>query len=149
MSSSLPKTIVLKTEAGRYDEVRAGGNITPGHLLQEGATAVVHSTAGGRADLVFAREDALQGKTISDVYESGDLVPVIRALPGDEIYGWLASGENASAYAELTSNGDGSFAVAGAGDEVIATALEAVNAAAGAARIKVRVGYRGAVPAGS
>lgn len=45
-------------------EIPAAGNIYPGMLLQRNSTGVVvHATAGGFAEKMFAQEDALQGAT--------------------------------------------------------------------------------------
>lgn len=144
MAKTNPTRIHLKGP-GRHEEAVAAGAITPGHLLQlnNAGKVVVHATSGGYAERIFALEDALQGKTISDAYASGDLVGYVVAPPGDEVYAFLADGESVVIGDQLVSNGDGTLQKLAGTEKPIAIALEAKdlsessNSAAG--RIRVRV----------
>lgn len=139
-------TILLKGEIGdRYEEGRAAGGITPGHLIkvQTGGTLVVHATAGGFGEKAFAIEDALRGKTIDDAYASGDLVRYVIPDHGDWVYALIPAGAAAIVEGDaLISNGDGTLKkTTGTPSQIIAYAMEAVdNSGGGAAvRIKARV----------
>lgn len=154
-----PKRIELKKSEGtRYEEGFAGEAITPGMLLERVSrysdpNAVAsetidkvqkHSTSGGRGEVMVALEDALQGKTISDAYAADNPVSMIMALPGDELFLFLAAEENISDGDLLVSNGDGHFkgVTAGTGDSewVFAEALEDLDlTGASAAHIKARI----------
>lgn len=142
-----PSTIRLKVSTGgHYEEARAAGAITPGHLLQMEAagTLLKHATAVVGAQKMFATEDVnvLQGKGIGDVFAIGDLVSYVNALPGDEIYAWLKDGENVVKGDKLSSAGDGTLKKTVTTDVVIAEADEALNLVGGAAaaeRIRIRV----------
>lgn len=142
-----PKRIQLKGE-GHQDEGRAIATITPGHLIKLGANSegasgyLPHDTAGAKAAPNFALEDALQGRTIDDDYEDGELVTIGKQHSGDRIFAWLASGEVAEAGDLLTSNGDGTLKVATGSDHPVATALEAIDASDSASaeeRIRVEI----------
>ncbi len=63
-----PKRIHLLGD-GRHEEAVAGGTIRPGDLikLNSDGEVVVHGSAGGNAEALFALEDALQGKEISQL----------------------------------------------------------------------------------
>jgi len=122
----------------RQREFKAGGAITPGHLVEVSSTAgdvVVHSTAGGTAIAMFALEDEGQGKTITQAYADNNEVRCGVFGPGDEVYAILADGENASVGSFLESAGDGTLRVvdadASVGDigvqSVVGIALEAVD----------------------
>jgi hypothetical protein len=119
---------------GRFDEGRAGGAISPGHLIEKNSAGnvVVHATAGGGlvagTERFIALEDGLIAKTVNDAYASGDLVPYCRVLAGDEVQVLLVGGANAAQDAALTSNGDGTFKVAnGTTDLVLCKTIEALN----------------------
>lgn len=142
----VPKTILLKGAfRDNYDEGTAGGTITPGHLLKLSSTLtlVVHATSGGFGESLFAIEDALQGKLISDNYTSGNLVRYIKAQPGMELYCLLPAAAAAVTKGDyLISNGDGTLIkTTGTPSKIFATALETVNNSGGGtpARIKVRI----------
>ena len=145
------KTILLKGDPLRK-EGKAGGTITPGHLIKNDSTAgnvSVHATSGQTAAAMFAIENSLQGDEIGDNYSADDRVQYVHARPGDEIYAWLKDGENASAGDYLQSGGNGDlivYAASSAGaveypNSVVAQALEAVDLSASSVtahgRIKV------------
>ena len=131
MINGRPRRIHLtKGVESRYEEGRAGAAITPGMLiaLNNAGAYVPHAAADGAAQKAFALEDALQGKTIDNNYESGDLVRFIIAGPGDHILAILEAGANVADGALLSSNGAG-YLQASAGNPV-AVALEDRDASA-------------------
>ncbi len=137
-----PHTIVLIGDP-RTEEARAAGVIEPGDLLVRlpGGTVARHTTVGGFAERIFAKEDALQGRGIGDNYAAGDLVNYAVGEPGEcVIYAWLSSGEHAVIGSRLSSSGDGTLRVAQGNDVVLAMAEEEVNASDSLdERIRVRL----------
>lgn len=148
------QTIKLKKYTDIINEYDAGEAITPGMLISVASDGDVdkHASAGGICEKMFALEDELQGRTIDTDYDSGDPVQCWNATPGEEVFAWLANGEDASIGDVLVSNGDGQLKVytAAASAEVvveefpIAVALEAVDMSGssgvdGTGRIKVRI----------
>ncbi len=148
-STGTPAKIHLKGR-GRIDEnTQAAGVVRPGHLLQLNVDGdvVPHTIAFGQAERMFALEDSLQGRPISTDYASGERVTLVLALPGDEIYGWLAFGQVCVVGDFLASDGAGHFQVStesggGATQDSVAVALEALDNSESDdinARLKVRV----------
>ena len=134
-------TIILRARKRFTKERPAGGAITPGHLIELNASGqvVVHATAAAEfAQKAFALEDQAQGRGVDDAYAANDLVVYQVFQPGDEVYAWLENAANVAIGAALQSNGAGELEARTTG-EVVAYALEAVNASGGAARIKVEV----------
>lgn len=156
MAASTPSTIILKGDP-IAKELEGSEAITPGHLVERynnSGTANVrkHSTAGGNAGRLFAKENDIAGDDLTDAYASGEVVEFWACRPGDEVYAWLADGENASIGSFLESNGDGTLKVAdevgdSAGLErtqsIVAIALENLDLSASSntadGRIKVEV----------
>ena len=147
----MSQTISLKGEAVRKEAV-AGGAITPGMLVQGYPGAVVvHAVAAGNARAHFALENDLIGGAVADDYASGDTVQIGAFAPGAEVFAILASGQNVTAVGTaLVSAGNGRLEafvplntsasdVTIPTDNIVAYALEAVNATSAAARIKVEV----------
>ena len=146
-------TIVLKGNLGdRHEEYRAGGAIKPGHclLVTSTGTVVVNNVAAAAGSTghssMFAKEDALQGKTVNDAYASGDLVPCHRAHAGDKIQGRVAAAAAAIVVGDrLVSNGDG--CVKKAADAVtgrtIGIAAEAVDNSVGGAEAFIAMWIEG------
>ena len=99
----------------RHEEIEAAGDISPGHLIggDSSGTCVVHNTEGGVAARAFAEIDALQGNTLEDDYEDGDLVMVNIEQPGNECQAFLQAGQNAAIGDLLISAGDGTLIVNG------------------------------------
>lgn len=128
MATETPKRIHLRGPFAQFEEGTAAGTITPGHLVAQDSSGnyVVHPAADGPAEKLFALEDALQGKTISDDYSSGDRVFMVVAAPGDIVYAWLSGGESVTPNEYLASNGDGTLKVSTTNP--IAVALESVDA---------------------
>lgn len=93
-------------------EVNSAGVITPGHLLSRDAlgTVVVHPTAAGRAEAMFAREDDLQGNDITVAYASGDRVQILFFPKGGEVNALVAAAATAIVVGDfLESAGDGTL----------------------------------------
>jgi hypothetical protein len=130
-------TIKIKNYSDVFEEINAGGAITPGMLIEEGSagTVIAHNSAGENALPMFAVEDELQGNGINDAYASGDPVSVWIPGRGDQVYAILADGENVAVGDLLESNGDGYLKKHVAGSAgvveyplaVVGYALEAVD----------------------
>lgn len=105
------------TTKGRYDEAPANSSSQPkpGMLmaLQTDGSVAPHAVPGGDSERLFAIEDSLQGKTITDGYASGDPVRYLICEPGDVIYGLLpANAAKVFTGNPLMSNGDGTLVLA-------------------------------------
>jgi len=119
-------------------EFIAGGTVTPGMLLKRTSvanTAIAHGTAGGTCQKMFAIEDELQGKEITENYSSTNRMQVVFPQRGDVVLALLADGENVAVGDFLVSNGAGRLAklvaassgVAEYADAVVGVAMEAVD----------------------
>lgn len=139
-SATTPKTIALSEPDVRREAV-AGGTITPGMLIERttGELVVAHDDADNIAQPAFALENDLTGRGIADDYAEDDQVLYGVFGQGANVYAWLASGQNITKGALLTSNGNGQLKAAGSTSYVIAIARESVNASAAAARCKVEI----------
>lgn len=148
MSAYSYRTISVQCDSP-VKEALAGGTITPGFLIAytSTGTVVVHPDAGKDACALFAIEDDLQGKGISDNYSSGNNVRFRMFQPGDIVFAYLANGQNVTRHAMLESNGAGYLRVHTASSAgvveypkaIIGEALESVNASGGASRILVMI----------
>lgn len=154
MAADNPSTILLKGDPVRKERDAAAA-ITPGHLLQLNSTnkVAVHASAGANALRWFAFENDIAGDGISDAYAADEVVQILSCRPGDEVYAWLAAGENVTIGTFLESAANGQLkAVDFVGDSpgnendrgqsIVAVALQALNLSASAAvatRIKVEV----------
>ena len=101
--------------------------ITPGMLIELTSAGLVqkHSVSTGRALVMFALEDELQGKTIADVYAVSTKVQCWLPGHGDMVYALLADGETAVIGNWLASNGAGRLIVSTTNP--IGQAVEAVD----------------------
>jgi hypothetical protein len=146
-SADTPKTVDLGGTTTQHEAV-AGGAITPGQLvtLNSSGQVVVHPSAGLPTQAAFAIENDLVGKGIADAYASGEQVRYRIFAEGGHVYAILASGQNVAQGALLQSAGNGNLSVGSTADNIVAKALEAVNASGGAARIRVEIlkGYNAA-----
>jgi len=153
------KTIILKGTPKQETCKIGEASMYPGALVEEltARTVTMHATEAGNAEKMFLIEDALQGKEISDVFTNAAQCQVAHCKSGDEIYAWLADGENASVGEALVSAGSGGdlqcfsasqdFGSDNTGniypDAIVAYALEAVDLDGSSntahSRIKVRV----------
>lgn len=133
-------SVIVKNYSNVFEEIAAGGAITPGMLLEvnSAGAVVAHNTAGDTALPMFAKEDEYQGKGINDAYASGDKCHVWIPGKGDQVYAILADGENVAIGDFLESNGEGFLQklvvdpVSSAGGDiqpqsVVAVATEAVD----------------------
>ena len=131
----MANTVVAKGYVNIRDEKEAAGAITPGHLVQRNSAGkvVVHATAGGPVNKLFALEDAYQGKKITDAYASGDTAILWHPVSGEQVNaiagGTIAVGDF------VESNGDGTlrkYTVTSAGvsefpASIVGVALEAAS----------------------
>lgn len=137
------KTIFVKGR-GIGKEAVAAGAILPGSLLEYKSTGKVgvHSVAGGKAPRLFARENELAGMGIADAYAADDTVFFETALPGFEIFGYVAASAAAIVIGDkLVSNGAGGVRKATAMPDVTSSPSEATIEAAIAAGSQDIVGF--------
>lgn len=138
----MTNSIIVKSHYFIRKERVAVGAFYPGHLvkLDSAGKALKHATAGGYAAKAFALENSPIGGDVADVYAIGQTAQIGIFHPGDEVYAWLAYGENVAKGDLLSSNGDGSLQKIAGSEVAIAVALEAVNNnSAGEDRIRVEV----------
>jgi hypothetical protein len=121
------------------EDDKAAAAITPGMLVNfNGAGDLVpHATAGAAAARAFALEREEAGGDIDNVYAIGDTVKVGVCAPGVRVNA-LIGVVNATKGALLESDGTGKLRLLAAG-VAIAWAIEALNNAAGVARLRVEV----------
>lgn len=133
MASTLPNTILLNGEPVGYEAIANASGIVPGMLIQRmtGGKVQAHSTAGGIASMLIARETDTSPGNKDTVYPSQEQVPYWAMGKGDHFYGFVAANNPAVTNATfLESNGDGSFRTSNAGVAARATlAIGAGNAA--------------------
>lgn len=146
-------TIVVQGDPVREERTAGEAGIIPGHLLAVSSGEFIkHATADGITQKLFAqvnpRSDiSLATAPIDTPYTDGDTVHALRAKPGDVIYAWLATGNNAVAgVSALVSAGTGALKVAAAVDATliagaqVAVPHESLNNTSGSnARLKVRI----------
>ena len=145
----MSRTIKVKKYSDVIEEYIASATITPGMLIEQHSATEVrpHAEADGNALPMFALEDELQGKIITDDYTSTNPVQCWVPYRGDMVYGILKHGQNVAAGAFLASNGDGKLKAAAnpasTGDveplQIIGVAVAAVNATSADQRIIVRI----------
>ena len=134
----MSKSIILKNYLNVFEElVSTAVAVIPGMLLELESTGKVqaHSTAGGNVLPMFAKEDAMQGKAITDAYVASDRVQVWIAQRGDQAYAILADDNSIAIGDYLESNGAGFLQKHSADSAgvveyplaVVAQALEAVD----------------------
>lgn len=104
------KTITIQGDGIRREFV-GSGEITPGHLVEitsaTADTVKAHDSADQNAYPLFAVEDDLQGKEISDVYADGKRVQANMFSPGDVIFGLVTNGQTGTKGNFAVSGGDG------------------------------------------
>jgi len=120
-------TITIKGQGVRNERI-ANATIKPGALVELMSTGKLraHATAGGNAQTAFAVEDDLQGKGIGDNYAADAKVQYNIFAPGDQVYAWLANGQDVAVGDFLESAGGGEFRAFTSGVPV-AVAVEAVD----------------------
>ena len=119
-------TIVVNGMYGRHSEAVAAGAITPGMGVETQSDGTVDVGAANTKRILIAKEDALQGKTVSDAYAADDQVFRYEPLPGDECQLLALSGETIVVGSLLQLNAAGKWVVNVAGR------MEAVEASGGA-----------------
>lgn len=119
-----------------HEEYPAGETgIYPGTLLKlmSDNTVDIHDDENGRAEAMWAEEDALRGRTITHAFAVGNVVPCILPLLGCEIRALIQDGQDISVGDRLVSAGDGTLKALGNLDSgaidvfVIAVAMEACS----------------------
>ena len=151
----MAKSVIIKNYLKVFEEYKAAGAITPGHLIELTSSGTVQAASeeGGTVLPMFATEDELQGKTITDNYAQHDVVQCWIPQRGDVVNAILKQGETVAIGNFLVSKGDGTLkkyvpTALTSGDDsgvtfpdkkVVGVALEAPNASAGNVRIKVRI----------
>lgn len=131
------KTIKVKKYSDVIEEIEAAGTIKPGMLLEVNSTGkvVAHNSAGENVLPMFALEDELQGKAISETYVSGDKVQVWVPYRGDFVYALLEDGNNVAIgdFVESAGNGNVQKHATDVSDapnytnQIVGVAVEAVN----------------------
>ncbi len=149
MASTNPQTIVLKG-FGVQEERPAEEAITPGHMVEFNDVAGVLNlrkqlTGAVKVLAMFAVEDELQGNGVLVDYVIGGQVLARVMSPGDEVWGFLANGQNVTHGAVLESAGAGEFTALSSGI-ALAIAMETLDLSASAAgdqveerRIKLKI----------
>lgn len=96
-----------------YDAGEAG--IYPGMLvkLDVDGDVTMHNVQGGRAEAMFAEEDALQGRTVDQVMTVDEVMPVIIPGLGSEIRARFQDGVDLSIGDRVVSAGDGTLIALG------------------------------------
>lgn len=121
------------------NDIPAGEAILPGTLIvRSGGEYIAHNVANGKGT-TFALNQPELNLDCDDAYADGDLVMAGVGVPGDKFWAWLASGENVTDGQRLASDGSGMFVSTATDTAAIARALEAVDASAGDARIRIEV----------
>lgn len=131
----------------QYDEAQAGGTVTPGMLvkLNTSGYVIAHDEEGGRGEVMFAVEDALQGASVTDNYASGEQAGYIIPGKGSEVCALIAASETLSIGDEVVSAGDGTLKARGSSGsgvtewQTIGYMMEAVAAPASNTLYRVRV----------
>lgn len=149
-----PKTIVLKGDPIRKER-QAAEALTPGELLDVDASSklIPHGNAGQNAAAIFCLEEDFVGDDIDTDYAADDTVQYGFFRQGDEVYAWLAAGENVADGDELESDGAGALqahtpqAVDEGGtatytiyaNAIVARAIEDKDNSGGTTRVRVKV----------
>jgi hypothetical protein len=151
MASSTPHVIVLQTnEEGAARPVMEGlatpATIKPGHLIEwSSGKLILHANDDAPGAPMFAVENPFYKPTtteaaIDHAYAADETVRFVWAQPGDQIYAFLETGNNATKGLALTSDGAGGLQITPAAGAIIAYADEDLNNTTGSqARLKVRV----------
>lgn len=108
-------TIVLKGN-GHHEEGEADAAISPGEAVRLAADGnydpeTLAPEIAVQRGLKIAKEDALQGKTVSDAYADGDRLFFYQPLPGDHIHALVKAGEDVDIgdYLGVEGSGSGKF----------------------------------------
>ena len=137
----MANTVKLKVFADIVEQAVAAGAITPGMLVERTSANLVqaHSTPSGAAQKMFAVEDSMQGRGLTDDYAATEPVQLWLPQAGEVVQG-IADPTTGTVIAigdKLVSAGDGTLKVyvapasssdVLAADCIIGVALEAADA---------------------
>lgn len=107
-----PKKILLKgTGPHLQKEADVAVDIFPGMLAEKDANGEIkpHSSAGGNCVPYIVKEQGYIGNGIDDAYAVGDRATYIIPGKGEEVYAFLAAGENVDPTDVLESAGNGAL----------------------------------------
>jgi hypothetical protein len=137
-----PNCVHLGGPVTYENTIAASEAITPGMLIERfnngGITRFRKSTRTGLQNSIYAVEQTMLNKGITDDYAANDLVEAIECGPGATIYAIIASGANIAFGARLTDAGNGKLKAVGS-DIACAEAIENVNNSAGPGDARIRV----------
>lgn len=152
MAASGYRTVMIQgCEDGLLEYLAGGAGIKPGHLLAISAgAAILHATADGTTSKIFAvasqTADSATLNTIDVPYVSGDTTYTVQTEPGDVIYAFLATANNAvKGVSMLASNGDGTLKIVTVSATTLAGSIVGVpdenlnNTSGSPARLAVRI----------
>jgi len=126
----------------RYNKIYAGPvtEVTPQVTEAPALEAITPGTAiiltGGEFEpagastnekVYIAQDNYLAMKTVADAYDAGDIVLGLEMLDEQFFNVVVPTGNNVAKGAELTTDANGKFILAAAGNRIIATADEAFN----------------------
>lgn len=138
----MPDIILTGKENTVKNERTAGGNLTPGYLVERNASGEVipHATAAGTDVTPAFHVPGPAGQDIDTDTPSGSNAHYRVAQPGVKVYALLATGENVAEDEKLESAGDGTLQAdsAGGADFPVRT-LEAVDASGASDPVRVEV----------
>ena len=127
-----------------HERDAAEAGIYPGMALKIDSDDeyAIFDTEGGDGPLVVAIEDALHGKTVSEVYVLAYPVRAIQFRAGEEFHGLVPAGQDITHGEMLTRNDSGLFiSNSDSGDkgDTVAQALEDEEIGSGADSVLVRM----------
>jgi hypothetical protein len=136
----MPNITILRGDQYTLREDLSSAAITPGHLLKfdTNGQLVVHATANGKADRMFAIEAANIGYDTTKAYVSGDRVQYADCAPGVIVWAHLASGQSVSRGDQLSSAAAGALQAYGGSADPVASADENANNTNGPGTLRFR-----------
>lgn len=137
----MSNVINLRGEPIIDEQYDAGEEIMPGSLVKIDTSTekmVLHSTAGGPAERLFALEREELGQGIDDAYAIGDRVKYGRYSSGMGVLAFIPSGQNITHGSLLEPAGGGNLRVLASGTP-IARAAEDSGAVTERTRIRVTI----------
>ena len=136
--------IVVGAEFAIRKEGIAGGVVTPGHLVQGPATAIiVHAVAAGTAAKKFAMENEVVGGEIGTDYAANDTILLAVVPPGSIVFA-IAEAAGVTAEDIVESAGDGTLRVQAASAATAEASRasvvgRAIDTAAGGVRFRCEI----------
>ena len=138
---SVENTIVLKSR-GYHEEYPAVGAILPGQMLELTAAGKVQPVSGLNSitPKMIAKEDALQGRTITTAYAANEIVSVQTLMPGDIVQVLGLAAEDMDIADKVVANAAGKGIIAaGTEKQLLGVVLENAGVLAADALVKIRV----------